>query len=606
MAILMWQIHNIRATVLRSKADLHSKIEIPVEMNPYEVTVWFFEMLDNVTKEDLGRFCYDMEVASCHLVTSGNFKKLVRVSGSYSMVLVLEGSFYDLIVSVTPDFELLLIPDNEDNLAQQPPAFLQPGAATWGLNRIGADQKDTFGAGVTIFVLDTGVRTTHNDFTGRASPGADMSSGSLEECSGNLNCAEDRQGHGTHCAGTAAGSTYGVATSAQLQSVKVLSDQGSGSWSWSFAVLDWLATSAVRPAVASMSLGGSGTSSAMKDAVDAAISGGVVVVVAAGNENSDACGFSPAYVPNAITVGSTVSTDARSGFSNYGTCVDIWAPGSSVLSLSHTSNTGTSTKSGTSMACPHVSGAAALILGVDGSKSPQQVISDLLDDARRNEISGLRTGDTNALLYVGAGEAPNPVPTPAPPPGSWMVSGKGCTLSGHCVQSNGHPGNYDNDQSCSLEVSAVPLRVDAFDTERGYDILTMSDGVAYSGTKGPPSGTYSGTISWNSDYSVTRSGWQLCRTDGTGSSPTPSPTPAPTPAPSEPSPSTPAPTPTTGNCNSWCEPPDDCDDYPYSCSGCCNSSPSPPSPPSGDCYSICDRESDCTNYPSICGGCSFC
>ena len=234
MAILMWQIHDIHATVLRSKTALHSKIEIPDGMNPYEVTVWFFEMLDNVTKDDLGSFCYDMEVASCHLVTSGDFKKLVRVSASHSMVEDLASSFFDLIVSVTPDFELLLIPDNEDDLVQQPPAFLQLGATTWGLNRIRADQKDTIGGGATIFVLDTGVRTTHNDFTGRASPGADMSSGSLEECSGDLNCAEDRQGHGTHCAGTAAGSAYGVATSAQLRSIKMLSDQGSGSWSWSY------------------------------------------------------------------------------------------------------------------------------------------------------------------------------------------------------------------------------------------------------------------------------------------------------------------------------------------------------------------------------------
>merc|ERR1719454_2389424 len=139
-----------------------------------------------------------------------------------------------------------------------------------------------------------------------------------------------------HCAGTAGGSTYGVAPSAQVRSVKVLSDQGSGSWSWSYSALDWLATGGVRPAVASMSLGGSGTQQAMKDAVDAAVASGVTVVVAAGNDNSDACGFSPAYVPSAVTVGSTDSNDARSYFSNYGTCVDIWGPGSSVLSAGHT------------------------------------------------------------------------------------------------------------------------------------------------------------------------------------------------------------------------------------------------------------------------------
>merc|ERR1719310_661556 len=132
----------------------------------------------------------------------------------------------------------------------------------------------------------------HTDFGGRASSGADVTSGSLVECNGNLGCAADNQGHGTHCAGTAAGTVYGVAPSAQVQSVKVLSDQGSGAWSWSYQALDWLATSSVRPAVASMSLGGNGVVAGMRDAVDAAVGAGVVVVVAAGNSNADACNFS--------------------------------------------------------------------------------------------------------------------------------------------------------------------------------------------------------------------------------------------------------------------------------------------------------------------------
>merc|ERR1712176_1244437 len=185
---------------------------------------------------------------------------------------------------------------------------------------------------------------------------------------------------------------------------------GSGSWEWSYQALDWLATGSVRPAVASMSLGGNGVVAGMRDAVDAAVNAGVVVSVAAGNSNADACGFSPAYVPSAITVGSTDSTDARSYFSCYGTCVDIWAPGSDVVSLSHTSDSGTRTLSGTSMACPHVSGAAALVLGEDNSKSPEKGIRDLLDDATKDALSDLKAGDTNALLYVGARATPAPSP----------------------------------------------------------------------------------------------------------------------------------------------------------------------------------------------------
>merc|ERR1719251_390715 len=158
-----------------------------------------------------------------------------------------------------------------------------------------------------------------------------------------MSCAVDRDGHGTHCAGSAAGATFGVAPSAAVRSIKVLGDNGSGSWSWSYYALDWLATSPTRPAVASMSLGGSGTQQAMRDAVDAAVNAGVTVVVAGGNSNSDACNFSPAFVPSAITVGSTTSRDRRSSFSNYGSCTNIWAPGSDVLSAGHTCDTCTAT-----------------------------------------------------------------------------------------------------------------------------------------------------------------------------------------------------------------------------------------------------------------------
>merc|ERR1740123_1461159 len=297
------------------------------------------------------------------------------------------------------------------------------GAATWGLNRVGADQRGRSGAKATIFVLDTGVRVTHNDFSGRAAPALDMTIGAPKECGSDLSCAGDVQGHGTHCAGTAAGDTFGVAPGSAVRSVKVLSDQGSGSWSWSYYALDWMAKSSTRPAIASMSLGGQGTQQAMQDAVDAAVNSGVVVVVAGGNSNSDACRFSPAFVPSAITVGSTTSRDARSSFSNYGSCTNIWAPGSDIVSASHRSDTGSRSLSGTSMACPHVAGGAALVLESNPSMKPSAVLGQLTENAVKNALSGLKSGDVNVLLYVGEGGAP---PTPSAPPAdgecSWYCS----------------------------------------------------------------------------------------------------------------------------------------------------------------------------------------
>jgi len=248
--------------------------------------------------------------------------------------------------------------------------------------------------------------------------------------------------------------------------------------------------------------------------VDAAVNGGVTVVVAGGNSNSDACNFSPAFVPSAITVGSTTSLDERSSFSNYGSCTDIWAPGSDVKSAAHTSDTGSATFSGTSMACPHVAGGAALVLSGNPTMKSSAVLQELLDTAYLNVLSGLKTGDTNALLCVAEGGAPptpTPAPTPAPAPGSWVVEGTGCQVSGNCISSKNHPSNYGNGEECSIRLyGAIDIDVQAFNTESRYDYLTMG-GTSYSGTSGPPSGTYSGAIQWSSDSSVVRSGWKLCR-----------------------------------------------------------------------------------------------
>jgi len=355
----------------------------------------------------------------------------------------------EAIKYVEPDQTVHMIPEIESTNVE---------AATWGLNRIGADQRGRSGSGATVFVLDTGVRVSHNDFGNRGAPSLDMTVGEPLECNGDLSCAADSQGHGTHCAGTAVGATFGVAPSAAVRSVKVLGDSGSGSWSWSYYALDWLATNPTRPAVASMSLGGSGTQQAMADAVDAAVIAGVTVVVAGGNDNSNACNFSPAFVPSAITVGSTTSVDSRSYFSNYGSCTNIWAPGSSVISASHTSDTGSRSLSGTSMACPHVSGGAALVLEANPTMKSSAVLGELLDNAVLNAITDLRNGDTNALLYVGEGgppPTPEPVPTPAPPPSVCdEATSTGPDSDGDCRCNSGLYCYENGSQGCTYSYTA--------------------------------------------------------------------------------------------------------------------------------------------------------
>merc|ERR1719410_276036 len=196
----------------------------------------------------------------------------------------------------------------------------------------------------------------------------------------------------------------------------------------------------------------------MRVAVDTAVNAGVTVVVAGGNNNFDSCRFSPAFVPSAITVGSTTSRDRRSSFSNYGSCTNIWAPGSDVKSASHRSDTGSATFSGTSMACPHVSGGAALVLDADPSKKSSAVLAELLDNAVLNAITDLRSGDTNALLYVGEGgppPTPEPVPTPAPPPSVCdEATSTGPDSDGDCRCNSGLTCYEAGSQGCTYSYTA--------------------------------------------------------------------------------------------------------------------------------------------------------
>ncbi|UED83356.1 S8 family peptidase [Streptomyces profundus] len=287
----------------------------------------------------------------------------------------------------------------------------QSNPPSWGLDRIDQaslplDNSYTYpdhaGEGVTVYVVDTGVRYSHQDFGGRASFGFDAYGGD----------GSDGQGHGTHVAGTAAGTAYGVAKEADIVSVRVLDNNGSGTIAAVVAGVDWVTGDADGPSVANMSLGGAANST-LDAAVENSVASGVTYAVAAGNEyGTDASTRSPARVQTAITVGSTTSTDAISPFSNVGSVVDLFAPGSSITSAWHTSDTAENTISGTSMAAPHVAGGAALFLAENPDATPAEVEAALTGSAVADAITGIPGSTANLLLNV-SGDGTGPGNPPA-------------------------------------------------------------------------------------------------------------------------------------------------------------------------------------------------
>lgn len=290
--------------------------------------------------------------------------------------------------------------------------------ATWGLDRV--DQRampldqtfaypDGAGGGVHVYVIDSGINPEHQEFAGRIGESRNFSGSALVLGGGDPEAWQDCNGHGTHVASTAVGTTWGVAKQAVVHAVRVLDCLGSGSGTSVLSGMEWVANNAIQPAVANLSLATvSGRSQAQEDAVRAMFESGTLPIVAAGNDSADACNTSPAAEPSAVTVAASDSNDAQSSFSNHGVCVDTYAPGSDILAADYNSNTAASSKSGTSMASPHVAGVAAVLLSQQPDLDPTALTQALLEGATVGAISNPSVGTPNRLVYLDPNSASVP------------------------------------------------------------------------------------------------------------------------------------------------------------------------------------------------------
>ncbi|MGK7390173.1 MAG: S8 family serine peptidase [Candidatus Cyclobacteriaceae bacterium M2_1C_046] len=364
-------------------------------------------------------------------------------------------------------------------------AFTTQSNPTWGLDR--SDQRalpldavynyDSDGSGVTAYIIDTGIRTTHQEFGGRAQRGYDAFGGNSEDCNG----------HGTHVAGTVGGTEYGIAKNVTLVGVRVLDCEGSGTTSGVVAGMDWVAANAVHPAVANMSLGG-GSSTSIDDAVQRMYDANVPVIVAAGNGDflgraQDACNSSPAGAANAYTVGATDDTDTKTSWSNYGNCVEIFAPGASITSAWYTDDASVNTISGTSMASPHVAGAAALFLQNNPSATAADVYNWLTTNSTKNVVLSSNTTNNHLLYTLGSGSGDGGGDGSTDTTAPTQVTGLSATAAG------------TSQIDLSWDAASDDTGVDYYNIYRNGSLLTTSTTTSYSDLGLSSGTTYSYEVS---------------------------------------------------------------------------------------------------------------
>jgi len=350
---------------------------------------WVVVFEEGQTDAQLRNFCGESCRVSGH--PSGGGVPFVTMHGSEEKLQNMLAASPTGVKFAEPDLAVYAIPE-----------IPVQGASVdhWGLDRMNLARASSTGKGVHVYVMDTGTRVSHSDFGGRAIATLDtlLGNGNPVECqnSNDPDCGSDYHGHGTHTAGSVGGTKYGVAPESIIHGMKVCCGAGTNT----LAGMDWILQKAERPALMTMSLGSFGNSMSAKAAVDRLVDAGIAVFVSAGNNNIDSCGKTYAFIESSITVGASDEGDNRASFSNYGSCLDIYAPGTRIPSLSHRDDTSERLMSGTSMATPLAAGAGALLLERDPGMSPAKMKSQLISMATKDALSNMEAGDPNLLVNV--------------------------------------------------------------------------------------------------------------------------------------------------------------------------------------------------------------